>query len=114
MTVNTLDQSGDFNFNLHRKLVKEALDANGRPTGERHQPLESEQAAFSMGIESAVFLTEADGARIKAEIARKEGCRVSGEVALQKLSGKFHISSNALLLQMLIEVSFSVRSEGFR
>ena len=101
LTVNTLDQSGKFNFNLHQNLVKEVLDPSGEPTGARHVPLESEVAAFTLGIEAPMFLTDEDHARIKAEIGRKEGCRVSGKVDLQKLSGKFHISSNALILQML-------------
>ncbi|UPQ98893.1 endoplasmic reticulum vescicle transporter [Chloropicon primus] len=102
LTVNTLDQSGAFNFNLHRNLVKEVLDPSGRPAG-KYQLLESELAAFALGVEASMFLTEKDQARIKDEIARKEGCRVSGDLDLQKLSGKFHISSNALIMQMLVE-----------
>ena len=103
LTVNTLDQSGDFNFNLHANLVKHVLDPQGAPTGAVHQPLESEKAAFARGIEAPMFLTENDQTRIKGEIARGEGCRVVGDIVLQKLSGKFHISSNALMLQMLVE-----------
>ena len=103
LALNTLDQSGNFNFNVHQDLVKEVLDPTSGWTGRLHTMLESEFAALTLGVASPIFLTDGDQARIKEEIARKEGCRISGRISLQKLSGKFHIASNALILQLLVE-----------
>ena len=104
LALNTLDQSGNFNFNLQQDLLKEVLDPSGNPIGVRQDELESESAARIFGASSPLFLTDEDKVRIKESITRKEGCRISGKVVLQKVSGTFHLSSNALILQLLIEV----------
>ena len=103
LALNTIDQSGQLQFNVQQDLVKEVLDPQGTATGLKHQKLESELAALQFGASTPLFLTDQDKVSIKDSILRREGCRISGRVVLQKVSGTFHLSSNALILQLLVE-----------
>jgi hypothetical protein len=103
LALNTIDQAGSLQFNLHQDVLKEELDPEGRPTGVKQRQLESEAAAEAFGSSTPLFLTDHDKEMIKDSILKREGCRISGRVTLQKVSGTFHLSSNALILQLLIE-----------
>ncbi len=103
LSLNTLDTTGTFHFNVQQDLTKQVLDPHGRPTGEKPKKLESEVAARAFGASSALFLTDADKESIKAAVARREGCRLRGHVVLEKVSGRMHISCNALIVEVLIK-----------
>ena len=91
-------------------MYKEELDPEGRPTGVKQRKLESEVVAEQFGSSTPLFLTDDDKKKIKDSILKREGCRISGRVTLQKVSGTFHLSSNALILQLLIDVCLSLNT----
>ena len=51
-----------------------------------------------------------DKESIKAAVARKEGCRLRGNVVLEKVSGRIHISCNALIIELLIQAFDGLRN----
>ena len=110
LSLNTLDHTGSFHFNVQQDLTKEVLDQHGRLTGQKPKKLESEVQAQAFGASSALFLTDADKESIKAAVARKEGCRLRGNVVLEKVSGRIHISCNALIIELLIQAFDGLRN----
>lgn len=99
VSVTTVDEGGQVELNLQYFMNKEILDKDGAVVSKY-----TDDNGVDFNGHKHVYVTQAILQGMIDAKVRGEGCRLSGNVKLQKLSGTFHISTNAMNFGLLLDL----------